>query len=770
MDTLFDLLKAAPSVNAKDLQPKKTGDLGTVTKRSPSPEPLQETQTSNKIKKIDDKLIEEPDFQNASMSTPSKFDIKSSLTSPGIRRESMPPPDTNFVTKNINKSRSLSPPKGLLVKPLKVLVERKKIEEFSIGKSFKSNKTSKPNSTAKRQSQENRSSSTLKNGEKSAKKATPTKAQQKLFDSDVIIKPQKLPKFNVKTCKVRLLRQDLSKLQNEFLIKRKDQKKAKNLSPKTINNRKKSSSSSPEKLSPSKRARQTFEKETNRREFFIKLHSFAKTSKSKVKTEKVTKFSPGSIAKRVNAAAAVSSTKPTKFTRTQLIRMYGKRVFCSRVKIERCSHPMMLIFESNARARRLQAKRSKSKNLSVSFREQVEIFGDSSDSEEPEVNQTSDIDLPSTSQAALKSSNSSITSLTATPARLKKVENGKVVDDILLDPSLFVAPTVSSTPYVSPGRKKREKKSFSPLKGDGAPSPRKEQLKLANEKMPPSSLRRLTADEVDEEDDEDDECEYIVPIEIPERRISRTSSTNAIDDNVEKQADEVLQHDSLTAEFSDIVENKTTEQDSSRESFASAVGHPSTGISDELHLDNTTAENTTNGAIDKMDTEQIVTDVAIEPTCAGYRSSVTKEPTELTLDLVSPSQSLNSLNDIVGTIINDVGVNRTNSPKETTKDSESLLSNCISGTEVDNSDRRDSEELAFDEPKLRNTLDNDISLQLFADDDNTANSNFLEANAIKDSEIVDGIVQERIDEISKDKHSGSPNEANTNISSKAKVE
>lgn len=59
---------------------------------------------------------------------------------------------------------------------------------------------------------------------------------------------------------------------------------------------------------------------------------------------------------------------------------------------------------------------------------------------------------------------------------------------------------------------------------------------------------------------------------------------------------------------------------------------------------------------------------------------------------------------------------------------------------------------------------------VFISDDNTANSNFLEANAIKDSEIVDGIVQERIDEISKDKHSGSPNEANTNISSKAKVE
>ncbi|XP_036341244.1 uncharacterized protein LOC118750616 [Rhagoletis pomonella] len=441
--------------------------------------------------------------------------------------------------------------------------------------------------------------------------------------------------------------------------------------------------------------------------------------------------------------------------------MYGKRVFCSRVKIERCSHPMMLIFESNARARRLQAKRSKSKNLSVSFRDQVEIFGDSSDSEEADYSQIFAPDVASTSQAALKSANPAIMSLTATPARLKKVENGKVVDDIELDPSLFVAPAIASTPYASAGRKKREKKSFSPLKGDGSPSPRKEQLKLANEKMPPSSLRRLTADEVDEDDDEDDECEYIVPIEIPERRISRTSSATAVDDVVaEIEPQEPVPNESESALVDKgIADGKSgSGHDSSGESFASAVEQPASvdkSGSTEPNIEkgvNEVAENITNGAT-ALNTESVETTKDVMPDAKeDLVDSVAAELPKLTrIDSVSPSQSLNSLNDIVDSLINNVNDDRGTESTDlaNTMDAEATTNN---GLECDTNEQNVPEELSIGDTKLRDTLDDNISLQLFADD-----------STIKDSEIVDGIVKERIDEISKDKSLDSPVEVSSNI-------
>ncbi|XP_054729560.1 uncharacterized protein LOC129238531 isoform X1 [Anastrepha obliqua] len=737
MESLFDQLKSEPPINLKNVGVGKQDDTNKAPKRSPSPVSFKDLLTPNKIKKAVEKRVE---------------------NSAG-RRESMPPPATNFVAKNVSKSRSLSPPKGVFVKPFKVLLERKKVEEMLDGKSHKLSKTSKASTALKRQSQEVRVTSAIKNGEKSPKKATPTKAQQKLFDPAVLVKAQQLTELKVKRCKVRLLRQDLTKLQREFHAKRKAQNKNK-ISNKQLSGKNRTSNSPLplEKNSPPKRSRpQSEAKDSKQSGFFIKLNALTRSPKSKAKVEKSIKekklpqkLSAGSIAKRVNAAAAISSTKPTKFTRTQLIKMYGKRVFCSRVKMERCTHPMMLIFESNARARRLQAKRSKSKNLSVSFREQVEIFGDSSDSEETDFSQIIENEVPSTSQAALKSSNSAIISLTATPARLKKVENGKVVDDIELDPSLFVAPAVSSTPYPSPGRKKREKKSFSPLKGDGSPSPRKEQLKLANEKMPPSSLRRLTADEVDEEDDEDDECEYIVPIEIPERRISRTSSANAVDDAVSDREQQIPIHNELQStpiNAADTIDNTSSVQESSGESFASAVEQPI--------FPNEATENIINGSsANSAESIEATKDVVVEARENATDSAITEMPKLTRIDAVSPTQSLNSLNDIVDSLMNTVNAERASATTESTKAVDEVFKT-NNGAEGDINDRNAPDELSIGDSKLRVTLDDDISLQLFVDEDTT----------VKDSEIVDGIVQERIDEISKNKQLSSPNEASANLMS-----
>lgn len=749
MDTLFDQLKTETPANLTIAESTNTCESIKSSKRSPSPESHKDSEIPNKIQKL-------------SITNKSSDNL-------GTRRESMPPPATPFVMKNANKSRSLSPPKGQLVRPFKVLIERKKIEDLD-GKSQKLGKTSK-------------SSTPVKNGENSPKKLTPTKAQQKLFDPDVLVKAKQLTQFSVKRCKVRLLRQDLAKLKREFHAKRK------NLKSHKINKReshaKKKNEKSHKKSSPKNSDKNVThdreEKESkNAAGFFIKINELTRSPRSKTKVEKpvkekrpLQKSSAGTIAKKVNAAAAISNTKPTKFTRTQLIKMYGKRVFCSRVNIEKCSHPMMLIFESNARARRLQAKRSKSKNLSVSFRDQVEIFGDSSDSEEADTSPMYEPDVASTSEAAQKSANLIPISLTATPARLKKVENGKVVDDIELDPSLFVVPIVASTPFATPGKKKREKKSFSPLKGDGAPSPRKEQLKLANEKMPPSSLRRLTAVEVDEDDDEDDECEYIVPIEIPERRISRTSSVSAMDDVGSDKPKEASNSESEPIQL-DSMCNKNTVQDSSGESFASAVEQPLPS-NNEQNLSNTEAEAvknteneaTTSNLISEMESVENDKHVVVETKAKTVGTDLLALPELTRIDTVSPSQSLD---DIVNTFAGNANAVDSKATSETIKDSCELVSNINNSSDTKTNDKKTTEDLSIIDTDLRDTLDDDISLRLFVEDDTTANSNFLADSAINDSEIVDGIVKERIDEISNDKQLGSPSEASNLLSSKVTVE
>lgn len=419
----------------------------------------------------------------------------------GVRRESLPSPKTvSSVLKKSKgaKARSLSPAKygaSNIIKSLKVKLERKKLEKF-LTRPLEEH----ANNIRKKQEK-------IKDAKKHVK-TTPTKAQQKLFEPSEVgqkkTKAQVLKQFNIKSCKVRIHRDNLQKLARGFKNKinsKKDGQSKSNKRPAST-----SFSGSP----PSKKGKMSASDNKNKAKnsFFIKLNTSPSTKiEKKLKNLSKTSSSSEALHNKIKNSNIKTITTPTKFSRSHLIHSFGKRCFSVQVKIERCTHPLMLTFESNDRARRLQAKRNKSKNLSVSFREQVEIFGGSSDSDDSCDEEFSAIPL---NRKNRKSNNHSI-QVPATPvvmpARLKKVENGKVVDDIELDPSLFVDPNtlVSSTPF-SPGRKKRANKSFSPLKDESSPSPRKEQLKLANEKIPPSGLRRLN---IDEDDDEDDDCEYI---------------------------------------------------------------------------------------------------------------------------------------------------------------------------------------------------------------------------------------------------------------------
>ncbi|XP_075156276.1 uncharacterized protein LOC142229592 [Haematobia irritans] len=443
------------------------------------------------------------------------------------RRESLPISlETKLNKKKVDKSRSLSPPKNTpptKVKPVKVKVERKTLDQVN-----------------------SKSSNTSLNKEV---KKTPTKAQQKLFENPMGIKKSKdsiSRKHAIKRCVVRIRRDNLEKLMREF---RKNKSQTK-LSKLVLGKR--SAASSPtfknDGSPPLKKGKTGSVSKPQKSSFFIKL---ATPKLDKSKTEKKDKKS--SSTKYIHSSSSSSSsvaqhnkiknskssvnTTPTKFSKSQLISTFGERWFKSRVRIEKCKHTLAMIFESNARARRAQNKHKKSKNLSVSFRDQVEVFGDTTDSDDsydenfcaiPNANSSTSSTRNGRRGSGLATTPAVAAPAIVMPARLKKVENGRVVDDIVLDPSLFLGSQslVASTPY-SPGRKKRDHKSFSPLKDEGTPSPRKEQLKLANERVPPTGLRRLNIE--DEDDDEDDDCEYIVPIELPQRRASRTSSTNTIE-------------------------------------------------------------------------------------------------------------------------------------------------------------------------------------------------------------------------------------------------
>lgn len=481
MDDLFDTLKTTAGPLKTNSSPAKKNALTRLNS------PMKSTNNNRYVKTVGD------------------FNEKIETKARNIRRESLPSPTFagSSITKKSKsqKARSLSPPKHLSnvnMKSLKVKLERRKIEEFLTRplEEHANNIRSKQDKTK---------------DVKQGKKSTPTKAQQKLFEpmKNKKTKAQILKEFNIKPCKVRIHRDNLEQLSKEF--KNKNASKLKNI--------KRSAASPFIGAPPVKKAKSSSidsKSLKSKNSFYIKLNSSPHTKLDK-KLKNITRFSSSlsncsssSVAhhnKIKNSKSSTSITTPTKFSRSQLIGSFGKRFFNVQVKIERCTHPLMLTFESNDRARRLQAKRNKSKNLSVSFREQVEIFGGSSESDD-----SYDEDFCAVPNRNNRK-NSNIQSVAATstpvvmPARLKKVENGKVVDDIELDPSLFVDPKilVASTPF-SPGRKKRDHKSFSPLKDESSPSPRKEQLKLANERVPPSGLRRLN---IDEEDDEDDDCEYI---------------------------------------------------------------------------------------------------------------------------------------------------------------------------------------------------------------------------------------------------------------------
>lgn len=439
-----------------------------------------------------------------------KFNDKHKSYNSSIRRESMPSPvSPQFLASRSKgkKSRSLSPPKAnAVLKSLKVKVERKNLSDY-----LKSPINAHANNI---KSKNDKSKDARESKQKSPLKATPTKAQKKLFEPvrSRKSKAQILRDFNIKKCAVRIRRDNFKKLMQE-LKKKKANTKIQSKSPGTKSAgrpRKRPLPNDEEEAPPAKKGKvPPLKVKTN---FFIKIS----TPKLEKKIKPMSKTSPttSSVAhhNKIKNSKSLGITTPTKFSRTHLIRSFGKRFFTSFVRIEKCTHPLLLTFESNDRARRLQTKRNKSKNLSVSFREQVEVFGGSSDSDSSYDDNFCVVPQPSNRNGRRANAPSvPLAIVPATPvvmpARLKKVENGKVVDDIELDPSLFLDPKnlVASTPY-SPGRKRRDHKSFSPLKDEGSPSPRKEQLKLANEKIPPSGLRRLN---IDEEDDEDDDCEYI---------------------------------------------------------------------------------------------------------------------------------------------------------------------------------------------------------------------------------------------------------------------
>ncbi|XP_073832544.1 heterochromatin protein 5 [Musca autumnalis] len=457
------------------------------------------------------------------------------------RRESLPSPipPLGVTKKKSNKSRSLSPPKNIppaLTKQLKVKLERSKLEDFSPIKGDGLN-----------------SSSAVKDVE--PKKKTPTKAQQKLFEPTIGQKKTKgerqvLKSFNVKQCVVRIHRDNLQKLTKEFKMHQKKPATNQNSSPTSKNSGSPTSKKGKANIPPTKVKTGFFIKITtpsksDKKLKISKLNSSSSTPSSNSTTTKSPSLSSSKVAQnnKIKNSKSITTTTPTKFSRTQLIKTFGKKWFNCHVRVRKCNHPIARTFMAKTPRARKQNKNNR-KNLSVSFRDEVEVLGTTSESDDDSRDENfcaTAIPANFGSTPMRNSSRNSSSTLnvpmvvpnTPLPARLKKLENGRVVDDIVLDPSLFLGPEnlISSTPF-SPGRKKREhKKSFSPLKDEETQSPRKEQLKRANERVPPTGLRRLNIDDEDEDDDDDD-CEYIVPIDMPQRRASRTSSTNAAGDTV----------------------------------------------------------------------------------------------------------------------------------------------------------------------------------------------------------------------------------------------
>ncbi|XP_037959437.1 myb-like protein X [Teleopsis dalmanni] len=289
----------------------------------------------------------------------------------------------------------------------------------------------------------------------------------------------------------------------------------------------------------------------------------AKSPKNQKPKSLVKKIGSNEKAQRENSKLTF---KPTKFSKTFLEKTYGKRFFQLEVKMEKFEHPILVEFDAKANAAKKEA-RDKKKNLSVSFKDQVEIFG-ISDSD-------SDVEVLTTS--AIKEPANKAPQIPVTPAKLIKTENGKVVDTIDLDSTLFLDPkeAVASTPLKLPARKKHDKKSFSPLKDEGLTSPRKEQLKLADEKLPPKDLRCLSTGEV-EEDDED--VEYIVPFEVPPRTAAKSGTdTETGDDPKETDSDKQIPNNNENKENENKQNEKTVGEDET-----SAKKSPEVSVSSEI--------------------------------------------------------------------------------------------------------------------------------------------------------------------------------------------
>lgn len=230
-----------------------------------------------------------------------------------------------------------------------------------------------------------------------------------------------------------------------------------------------------------------------------------------------------------------------------------------------------------------------------------------------------------------------------------------------------------------------------------------------------------------------------MPIEIPERRISRTSSANTMDDVVSEKPNEALNSELEQSELEqseleqselehnelernelehrelehipDVIDNTNTVQDSSGESFASAVEHPLPSINEQnpSNTEDEALKNIENGAATNKVTDEIESAANIAAETKTQTQTIDMDLVELTqlthIHPVSPQ----SLNDIVNTFMSNENAVASKEILETIKRNNELVST------KNINDKQKPEDLTITDAKLRDTLDDDISLQLFVD-------------------------------------------------------
>lgn len=210
-----------------------------------------------------------------------------------------------------------------------------------------------------------------------------------------------------------------------------------------------------------------------------------------------------------------------------------------------------------------------------------------------------------------------------------------------------------------------------------------------------------------------------VPIEIPERRISRTSSANTMDDVVSEKPN-AASNSELEPKSIDVVDNTDTVQDTSGESFASAVEDSLSPNTNEPNLSNTESEAmtnienvaTTDKVIDEIEFVENNKNVVEDTKTQTVDMDLAELPQLTRIDSVSPSQSLN---DIVNTIMCNENAVGSKEALETMKDNIELVSNTNNISDTKINDNQSADNISITDTKLRDTLDDDISLQLFVD-------------------------------------------------------